>query len=163
MRQHEATLKSAVQRAEYDAQEAARQAKMLEDAARKRQEEEEKAAAELERQRLAREEQLQEAKRQQAERDAQAYELKQKLLAEEQLKKQMDNQREGAVSRQGAADAQSEMNQSVHLADQLLSSFKQFEGKIDVPPSAELRTFNENDILGDFDRDEKGNVVVLQG
>jgi hypothetical protein len=59
---------------------------------------------------LAREEQLQEAKRQQAERDAQAYELKQKLLAEEQLKKQMDNQREGAVSRQGAADAQSEMN-----------------------------------------------------
>ena len=30
-----------------------------------------------------------------------------------------------------------------------------------MPPNAELRTFNENDILGDFDRDEKGNVVVL--
>lgn len=25
-----------------------------------------------------------------------------------------------------------------------------------------MRLFNENDILGDFDRDEKGNVVVLQ-
>jgi hypothetical protein len=35
-------------------------------------------------------------------------------------------------------------------------------GKIDVPPNAELRTFNENDILGDLDRDEKGNVVVLE-
>jgi hypothetical protein len=25
-----------------------------------------------------------------------------------------------------------------------------------------MRTFNENDILGDFDRDDKGNVIVLQ-
>ena len=53
------------------------------------------------------------------------------------------------------------MNQSIQMADQILSSFKQFEGKIDVPPNAELRTFNENDILGEFDRDEKGSVVVL--
>ena len=67
------------------------------------------------------------------------------------------------MSRQGVADALSEMNQSVHLADQILSSFKLFEGEIDVPPNADLRTFNENDILGDFDRDDKGNVVVLQG
>lgn len=35
------------------------------------------------------------------------------------------------------------------------------DGKIDIPPDAALRTFNENDILGDFDRDDKGNVVVL--
>jgi hypothetical protein len=31
-----------------------------------------------------------------------------------------------------------------------------------VPPDSNKRTFNENDILGDFDRDEKGNVIVLQ-
>ena len=31
---------------------------------------------------------------------------------------------------------------------------------MDVPPRADLRTFNENDILGEIDRDEKGNVVV---
>jgi hypothetical protein len=30
-----------------------------------------------------------------------------------------------------------------------------------VPPDYQLRLFNENDILGDLDRDEKGNVVVL--
>ena len=29
------------------------------------------------------------------------------------------------------------------------------------PPDAELRTFNENDILGDFDRDDKGNIIVF--
>jgi hypothetical protein len=28
-------------------------------------------------------------------------------------------------------------------------------------PNAELRTFNENDILGDFDRDDKGNIILL--
>jgi hypothetical protein len=32
--------------------------------------------------------------------------------------------------------------------------------KVDAPPQADLRSFNENDILGDLDRDEKGNVVV---
>lgn len=31
-----------------------------------------------------------------------------------------------------------------------------------MPPNADARTFNENDILGDFDRDEKGNPIVLQ-
>lgn len=33
---------------------------------------------------------------------------------------------------------------------------------IDAPPQAELRTFNEHDILGEFDRDEKGNVIVIR-
>jgi len=31
---------------------------------------------------------------------------------------------------------------------------------IDVPPKA--HTFNEHDILGDLDRDEKGKVVVIK-
>lgn len=31
-----------------------------------------------------------------------------------------------------------------------------------MPPDAAKRNFNENDILGDLDRDEKGNVIVLQ-
>lgn len=66
------------------------------------------------------------------------------------------------AKKENQSDAQSELNQSIQMADQILSSFKQFEGKIDVPPNAELRTFNENDILGDLDRDEKGNVVVLE-
>lgn len=33
---------------------------------------------------------------------------------------------------------------------------------ITIPPNAQLRTFNEHDVLGDLDRDDKGNVVVLE-
>ncbi len=33
---------------------------------------------------------------------------------------------------------------------------------VQVPPDSQRRNFNENDILGDLDRDDKGNVVVLQ-
>jgi hypothetical protein len=31
---------------------------------------------------------------------------------------------------------------------------------VDAPANADLRTFNEHDILGDVDIDEKGNVFV---
>jgi hypothetical protein len=33
---------------------------------------------------------------------------------------------------------------------------------IQVPPDSQKRTFNENDILGEFDRDDKGNIILLQ-
>lgn len=49
----------------------------------------------------------------------------------------------------------------MQMAEPLLEQFKA-EKAIDVPPNADLRTFNVNDILGDHDRDEKGNVVVAQ-
>ena len=38
----------------------------------------------------------------------------------------------------------------------------QKEVAITIPPNANLRTFNEHDVLGDLDRDDKGNVVVLE-
>ncbi len=31
-----------------------------------------------------------------------------------------------------------------------------------MPPDSTKRNFNENDILGEFDRDEKGNIILLQ-
>jgi hypothetical protein len=31
---------------------------------------------------------------------------------------------------------------------------------MDVPPNTENRTFNECDIIGNLDRDEKGNVLA---
>jgi hypothetical protein len=33
---------------------------------------------------------------------------------------------------------------------------------LQVPPDSSKRTFNENDILGEFDRDDKGNIILLQ-
>ena len=47
------------------------------------------------------------------------------------------------------------------MADTLMGQFTQ-QKAIDVPPNADLRTFNVNDIIGDLDRDDKGNVVVDQ-
>lgn len=51
------------------------------------------------------------------------------------------------------------MNQSMQMAEPLLDVFKN-EKVIDCPPDANLRTFNVNDILGDLDHDQNGNVVV---
>lgn len=33
---------------------------------------------------------------------------------------------------------------------------------MDFPPNPENRNFNENDILGEFDRDGKGNLILLE-
>jgi hypothetical protein len=54
-----------------------------------------------------------------------------------------------------------EANETIQMADTLLHEFTGVKA-IDVPPRADLRTFNENDILGELDRDEKGNIVVLK-
>ncbi len=47
----------------------------------------------------------------------------------------------------------------IAMNENLLKDFKKTESLIDIPPNAELRTFNENDVLGDLDRDEKGNLI----
>lgn len=33
---------------------------------------------------------------------------------------------------------------------------------IEAPPNPENRNFNENDVLGEFDRDERGNLILLE-
>jgi hypothetical protein len=53
------------------------------------------------------------------------------------------------------------------LAQQQLANQQTFgretkDPKVQVPPEANKRTFNENDIIGEFDRDEKGNIILLQ-
>lgn len=47
------------------------------------------------------------------------------------------------------------------VKDNALDEFKKQQEKdiVEVPPSAKSRRFNECDIIGDLDRDEKGNVV----
>jgi hypothetical protein len=40
----------------------------------------------------------------------------------------------------------------------IMKNFK--DNLIQVPPQANMRLFNEHDVLGDVDRDEKANVVV---
>lgn len=52
------------------------------------------------------------------------------------------------------------MNQSMNMADTLLQDFQNLSKPMDIPPKADLRTFNVHDILGEHDRDDKGNIVV---
>lgn len=55
------------------------------------------------------------------------------------------------------SDIQSEL--SLMMAQSNLGKFG--AGGIDVPPNAENRRFNENDIVGNLSRDERGNVVPI--
>jgi hypothetical protein len=32
---------------------------------------------------------------------------------------------------------------------------------ISIPPDPRLKNFNEHDVLGDFDRDDRGNIILL--
>jgi len=50
----------------------------------------------------------------------------------------------------------------VAMNENVIKNFKQKETLITVPPSSFLRNFNEHDVLGELDRDEKGNVIVLE-
>jgi hypothetical protein len=52
----------------------------------------------------------------------------------------------------------------VVLNDNAFSKFNKVKRYlITIPPNPDLRTFNENDVLGDLDRDDKGNVIVEGG
>lgn len=54
------------------------------------------------------------------------------------------------------------MNQTVAVNQNAIKNFNKKEALIMVPPMAFLRQFNEYDVLGDLDRDDKGNVIILQ-
>lgn len=56
-------------------------------------------------------------------------------------------------------DGFSEMNRSLAMADDLGSNFVA-QSNLEAPPKHESRSFNVHDILGDLDRDDKGNVIV---
>jgi len=48
------------------------------------------------------------------------------------------------------------------MSEELIQDFNKRAHPVEMPPSADHRTFNVNDILGELDRDERGNIIVLQ-
>ena len=46
------------------------------------------------------------------------------------------------------------------MGNESLVNFNSDEPVIQVPPVADKRNFNENDILGDLDRDDKGRLIM---
>lgn len=58
--------------------------------------------------------------------------------------------------------APNDVSQNVEMNEEPLDQFKDDPEPVSVPPHLNNRNFNECDILGDFDRDDKGNIIVLQ-
>lgn len=48
------------------------------------------------------------------------------------------------------------------MSQELIQDFAKPKHPVEMPPNADNRTFNVNDILGELDRDDRGNIVVLQ-
>ena len=48
------------------------------------------------------------------------------------------------------------------MSQDLIQDFAKPAHPVEMPPCADNRTFNVNDILGELDRDERGNIIVLQ-
>lgn len=45
------------------------------------------------------------------------------------------------------------------MNDPSLSSFNK-DPEIQIPPRLDLRNFNENDLMGDFNKDERGDNII---
>ena len=48
------------------------------------------------------------------------------------------------------------------MSQELIQDFNKAPHPVEMPPNADNRTFNVNDILGELDRDDRGNIIVLQ-
>ncbi len=47
------------------------------------------------------------------------------------------------------------------MSQELIQDFNKPAHPVEMPPNADNRTFNVNDILGELDRDDRGNIIVL--
>jgi len=47
------------------------------------------------------------------------------------------------------------------MSQELIQDFNKPAHPVEMPPNADHRTFNVNDILGELDRDDRGNIIVL--
>ena len=68
------------------------------------------------------------------------------------------NEPESASGEQ-IADNESDLSKMM-VKSQALQNFASNQGLIEVPPNADSRRFNECDVIGNLDRDEKGNVIT---
>ena len=115
----------------------------------------------LEEERLIREqEELEQKRAEELRRKAQEEEEEKKRQLQE-ISRKMQQEREAPENQELASEAGASdgLDRAVVNAD-ALNGFSRRQ--VQAPPDAAKRTFNEHDILGDFDRDEKGSVVVLQ-
>ena len=96
---------------------------------------------------------------------AEAEELERQRLAKLASKK-VDNEKDtSAVAASGVASEKEEdeaLEAEIVMSTELIQDFNKPAHPVEMPPNYESRTFNVNDILGELDRDDRGNIIVLQ-
>ena len=50
---------------------------------------------------------------------------------------------------------------AVKVNKDAIKDFNKPDHPVEIPPDAEKRNFNVHDILGELDRDNRGNIIVL--
>ena len=61
-----------------------------------------------------------------------------------------------------ALEAEAIVEVDVEVNKDALKDFNKPNHPVEMPPNADNRTFNVNDILGELDRDNRGNIIVLE-
>lgn len=86
------------------------------------------------------------------------------MTSEDYKSKQVVKEEEQVQRMRSLNESQEDvMSAIVDLNSNVMRDFQQKqESLVTIPPNSQLRTFNEHDILGELDRDDKGNVVVLE-
>lgn len=68
---------------------------------------------------------------------------------------------EKVVSEKQLEEEDEVLEAEIVMSQELIQDFGKNKHPVEMPPNADNRTFNVNDILGELDRDDRGNIVVL--
>lgn len=69
---------------------------------------------------------------------------------------------EDVISEKKLEEEDEALEAVVQVNNDAIKDFNKPEHPVEMPPNAENRTFNVNDILGELDRDNRGNIIVLE-
>ena len=69
---------------------------------------------------------------------------------------------EDVISEKKLEEEDEALEAVVQINNDVIKDFNKPDHPVEMPPNAENRTFNVNDILGELDRDNRGNIIVLE-
>ena len=102
-----------------------------------------------------------EAQRQEEERQRLEAEAK-RIEQGTQMSKKVEEPVDDVTSEKKLEEEDEALEAEIVMSQELIQDFAKPKHPVEMPPNADNRTFNVNDILGELDRDDRGNIVVLQ-
>ena len=65
------------------------------------------------------------------------------------------------ISEKKIEEEEEPLEATVEVNKDAIKDFNKQDHPVEIPPNADNRSFNVHDILGELDRDNRGNIVVL--